>query len=83
MTIGLPQELEADVEAQAKAHGVSAASYVRELLERNLTSSLQAKSPGAPFKTRRGMFAKYGQAPSAEEIVVNRVDMFSHFGEEF
>jgi len=83
MTIELPKELEAAVEEQAKAHGVSAASYVRELLERSLASSLNKKSPDAPFKTGRGMFAKYGQAPSAEEIDANRTDMFSHFGEEF
>jgi hypothetical protein len=26
------------------------------------------------------MFAKYGQAPSAEEIDANRADMFRNFG---
>jgi hypothetical protein len=29
------------------------------------------------------MFAKYGEAPSAEEIDANRADMFQNFGEEF
>jgi hypothetical protein len=38
---------------------------------------------GAPFKTGRGMFAKYGQAPSAEEIDANRADMFRNFGEDY
>ena len=38
---------------------------------------------GVPFKTGRGMFAKYGQAPSAEEIDANRADMFQNFGEHF
>jgi len=28
------------------------------------------------------MFAKYGPAPSAEEIDANRADMFRHFGED-
>lgn len=35
-----------------------------------------------PFQDRaRGMFAKYGQAPSAEEIDANRAEMFRNFGE--
>ncbi len=34
-----------------------------------------------PLKTGRGMFAKYGPAPSAEEIDANRKDMFRGFGE--
>jgi hypothetical protein len=38
---------------------------------------------GPPFKTGRGMFAKYGQAPSAEEIDANQADMFQNFGEHF
>jgi hypothetical protein len=29
------------------------------------------------------MFAKYGQAPSAEEIDANRADMFRNFGEDY
>jgi hypothetical protein len=29
------------------------------------------------------LFAKYGQAPSAEEIDANRADMFRNFGEDF
>ena len=83
MTIELPEELEAALKAQANAHGVSPAGYVREVLERDLASSLEAQSSGAPFKTGRGMFAKYGQAPSAEEIDANRADMFRNFGENF
>jgi predicted transcriptional regulator len=42
-TIELPDELEAALEARAKAQGVSAASYVRELLERTLAQ--EAKRP--------------------------------------
>jgi hypothetical protein len=33
-------------------------------------------------KTGRGVFAKYGQAPSGEEIDANRADMFGNFGED-
>ena len=83
MMIELPEKLEAALKVQANAHGVSADGYVREVLERDLASSLEAQSSGAPFKTGRGMFAKYGQAPSAEEIDANRADMFRNFGEDF
>lgn len=39
------------------------------------------KEPVKPFKTGYGMLAKYGPAPSAEEIDENRKDMFHGFGE--
>jgi plasmid stability protein len=82
MMIELPEELVAALKAQANAHGVSADGYAREVLERDLASSLEAQASGVPFKTGRGMFAKYGQAPSAEEIDANRADMFRNFGED-
>src|ERR1700735_1905302 len=82
MNLELPEKLEAALKVQANAHGVSPAGYVCEVLERELAASLQAPSPGIPFKTGRGMFAKYGQAPSAEEIDANRADMFRNFGED-
>ena len=83
MMIELPEELEAALKVQANAHGVSPAGYVRDVLGRDLAPSLEPQSSGAPFKTGRGMFAKYGQAPSAEEIDANRADMFRNFGEDF
>ena len=69
--------------AQASAHGVSAAGYVREILEGDLASSLEAPSSGIPFKIGHGLFAKYGQAPLEEEIDANRADMFRDFGEDY
>ncbi len=83
MMIELPEKLEAALKVQANAHGVSADGYVREVLERDLASSLEAQLSDVPFKTGRGMFAKYGQAPSAEEIDANRADMFRNFGENY
>jgi plasmid stability protein len=83
MTIELPEKLGAALKVQANAHGVSPDGYVREILERDLASSPETQSSGVPFKTGRGMFAKYGQAPSAEEIDANRADMFQNFGENF
>lgn len=83
MTIELPAELESALKAQANAHGVSVASYVREVVERDLAPTIQIQFSGVPFETGRGMFAKYGEAPSAAEIDENRADMFRNFGESF
>ncbi len=83
MVIELPEQLGAALKAQANAHGLSVDGYAREVLERDLASSFGAQTSGVPFKTGRGMFAKYGQAPSAEEIDANRADMFRNFGEDF
>jgi plasmid stability protein len=83
MIVELPEKLEAALKIQANAHGVSPAGYVYEVLQRDLASSLENQPSGIPFKTGRGTFAKYGQAPSAEEIDANRADMFQNFGEHF
>ena len=83
MMIELPEKLEAALKIQANAHGVSPAGYICEVLERDLASALKGQPSGAPFKTGRGMFAKYGQAPSAEEIDANRTDISQGFGEHF
>lgn len=82
MIIELPEELAAVLKTQANAHHVSPDGYVREVLEREFASALEAQSSGIPFRTGRGMFAKYGRAPSAEEIDANRADMFGNFGED-
>lgn len=83
MTIELPENLASALRAQANAQGFSADVYARELLQRELVPSLETQSSAVPYKTGRGMFAKYGPAPSAEEIDANRADMFRSFGEDF
>jgi len=40
------------------------------------------QKPGHPFETGYGMLAKYGDAPSAEEIDANRREMFPNFAQE-
>ena len=80
MTIELPEELGAALKLQAEALGVSAEGYARQVLERELASAPGPQSSGVPFKTGRGMFAKYGLAPSTEEIDANRAEMFRKFG---
>jgi plasmid stability protein len=83
MIVDLPEDLEAALKVQANAHGVSPEGYLCEVLERVLGSGLQVPSSGVPFKTGRGSFAKYGQAPSEDEIEANRAEMFRNFGESF
>lgn len=45
MMIELPEKLETALKAQANAHGVSAASYAREVLERELAGQSDEKLP--------------------------------------
>jgi hypothetical protein len=79
LTIDVSKELEAALKAQALAQGVDPAGYARQVLERAL--GMEQDLQGPPFKTGRGLLAKYGPAPSAEEIDANRADMFRGFGE--
>ena len=80
LTIDLSKESEAALKTRALAQGVDAAGYARQVLERALGT--EEVHPGPPFKTGRGLLAKYGPAPSAEEIDANRADMFRNFGED-
>ena len=82
LTIQLTDKLEAALKVEANAHGVSPAGYVRDMLERKLASSLENQTSGPPFKTGWGLLAKYGPAPSTEEIDANRAEMFRHFAED-
>jgi hypothetical protein len=81
LTIELPDNLESALKAHANAQGVSEAGFVRTLLERDLSPSATPSLP--PFETGFGSLAKYGPAPTAEDIDANRADMFRSFGEEF
>jgi plasmid stability protein len=83
MIVDLPENLEAALRVQANAHGVSPEGYLCEVLERILIPDLQLQFVGVPFKTGGGSFAKYGQAPSDDEIDANRAEMFRNFGESF
>jgi plasmid stability protein len=81
MIVELPTELEPALKAEASARGVSVARFVREVVEQALAPNANGSS-NAPFKTGRGMLAKYGHAPSSEEIDANRQDMFRNFGQD-
>ena len=81
MTLTLPLEPqeEAKLVAAARARGVSLDALVREALRR-IFSEAAAEAPGKePTRSLRGLLAKYGPAPSAEEIDHNRAEMFANF----
>jgi len=75
--IEIPDDQAAALKARAAAEGLTLAAWL---------SKLAAEAPAStrkPLKTGRGMLAKYGPAPSAEEIDENRRDMFRGFAEDF
>jgi hypothetical protein len=80
MTIILPLEPqeEAKLIALAQEKGVTADTLVREAIDKILAD---ASEPPRKERTRslRGLLAKYGPAPSAEEIDQNRAEMFANF----
>jgi hypothetical protein len=74
--IEIPDNQAAALKAKAAAQGLTLKAWLGKLAE---------EQPAAhrPLKTGRGMLAKYGPAPSAEEIDENRRDMFRAFAQDF
>jgi hypothetical protein len=75
MTIEIPDELATALKARAQAEGLSADSYVGRVLQHTLAVAATEERARRPLKSARGILAKYGPAPSAEEIDENRRDM--------
>jgi len=80
MTITLPLEpqKEARLIALAQEKGLSADDLVREVIDKIL-AEVQESARKEPTRSLRGLFAKYGPAPSAEQIDQNRAEMFANF----
>ena len=76
--IELPEHQAAALEARAAAQGLTLKAWLAKLAQES-----PGEAPRKPFKTGRGMLAKYGPAPSAEEIEENRKDMFREFAQDF
>ena len=81
MTITLPLEpqQEAKLIALARAKGLSANDLVREMIDQLLSEVPEATSRKEPTRSLRGLLAKYGPAPSADDIDQNRAEMFGNF----
>ncbi len=81
MTITLPldPQEEARLIAAAKAKGLSPDALVREAVDRILAEAPNLSPTKEPTRSLRGLLAKYGPAPSAEEIDQNRAEMLANF----
>ena len=73
--IEIPDEQAAALKAKAAAQGLTLTAWLERLAE-------EPPAARRPLKTGRGMLAKYGPAPSAEEIDENRRDMFRGFAQD-
>lgn len=82
LNIELPDDVGLMVKAQAQEEGLSPDRFISRVLLRTLASKIEEQKPGQPFETGYGMLAKYGDAPSAEEIDENRSEMFRNFAQE-
>jgi hypothetical protein len=86
MEVHFTPEQEAQLAHMATKIGTDAEHLVKDaalrLLENEDAFAVADMKRAAPFKTGRGMFAKYGPAPSTEDIDANRAEMFSRFAED-
>lgn len=76
--IEISDQQAAVLKARAAEQGLTLKAWIEKLAE-----EVSETPERRPFKTGRGMLAKYGRAPSAEEIDENRREMFRNFGQEF
>lgn len=84
MTITLPlqPQEEAKLVAIAQSKGLSTDALIREALDKILADAPDIERNKEPTHSLRGILAKYGPAPSAEEIDQNRAEMFANFARD-
>jgi hypothetical protein len=84
ITLPLQPQEEARLIALAQAKGISTDALVREALNKILADApdLVESTRKEPTRSARGILAKYGPAPSAEEIDQNRAEMFANFARD-
>ena len=76
LSIEIPDEFVAALKAKAQAEGVSPDRFASRILQSTLSIDTH---PEQPFETGYGIWAKYGPAPTIEEISENRREMFRNF----
>ncbi len=81
MTITLPLEpqTEAKLNALAKAKGLTPDELVTQAIDQIIAEAPDSVNGKEPTRSLGGLLAKYGPAPSAEEIDRNRAEMFRNF----
>jgi len=81
VTLNLNREVEKRLLARAQERGVSLDDYLQELGAKG--ADLVAETPNAsrkaPARSLRGLLAKYGTAPSAQEIDESGAEMLANF----
>jgi fructose-bisphosphate aldolase class 1 len=82
VTIQIPDDIGAALKAQTQAQGVTAARYASCVIEKTLAPAVEPEISTQPFETGYGMWAKYGPAPSIEEIDENRREMSRNFAQD-
>ena len=79
LTIEFSNEQVAACKAKAAAEGLTLQAWFQKLV----AGAAEPGDPQKPFTSGYGMLAKYGPAPSAEEIDENRREMFRGFAKDF
>jgi hypothetical protein len=79
VSIEFSNEQLAALKAKAAAQGLTLQDWLQKLA----IEESEPAQPDKPFKSGYGMLAKYGPAPSAEEIDENRREMFRGFAKDF
>lgn len=81
MTIILPLEpqKEAKLIAVAESKGMTADELVSQAIDRIISEASDSVAGKEPTRSLRGLLAKYGPGPSAEDIDRNRAEMFANF----
>ena len=74
--IELPDNQAMALKEKAALEGLTLRAWLAKLAEE------PTEGPRKALKTGRGMLAKYGTAPSAEEIDENRKEMFRGFAKD-
>lgn len=80
MTITLPLEPReaARIAEIARAKGLTPEALLRQVVDQIIHDS-PAQTAKEPSRSLRGLLAKYGPPPSAEDIDENRAEMFANF----
>jgi hypothetical protein len=79
VTIEVSNEQLATLKAKASAQGLTLQDWLQKLA----AEEAEEAQSGKPLKSGYGMLAKYGPAPSAEEIDENRREMLRGFAKDF
>jgi len=82
ITLPLQPQEEAILIALARAEGLSHYAFLRQAIDHLLAEAPDLGAKKEPTRSARGILAKYGPAPSAQEIDQNREEMFANFSRD-